>query len=151
MERINKQKIVCLLLTLLFHSTIFAMVKEDSHHNAHFDWSRVIEAIIKVESNGNPRAVSGNSVGVMQITPIAVAECNQILKSRNSKKRFKLSDRYNVEKSKEMFRLIQSHHNPTNNIEKAIRSWNGGIRYSVRSTQRYYKKVMAVMNKLRGD
>ena len=110
-----------------------------------FDWNPVMDAIIQVESEGNPNAVSGNSVGVMQITPILVEECNNILKKQKSKKRFTLADRYSVEKSKEMFLLIQSYHNPTNSIEKAIRSWNGGIRYSVRATNRYYKKVMNKM------
>lgn len=110
-----------------------------------FDWSRIMEAIIQVESEGNPNAVSGNSVGVMQITPILVRECNNILKSKKSKKRFTLADRYSVEKSKEMFLLIQSYHNPTNSIEKAIRSWNGGLHYSVRATNKYYKKVMSKM------
>ena len=110
-----------------------------------FDWTSVMEAIILVESEGNPRAVSGNSVGVMQITPILVRECNNILKGRKSNKRFTLADRYDVAKSKEMFLLIQSHHNPENNVEKAIRSWNGGMRYSVRATNRYYQKVMKRM------
>ena len=110
-----------------------------------FNWNPVMDAIIQVESEGNPKAVSGNSVGVMQITPILVEECNNILKKQKSKKRFTLADRYSVEKSKEMFLLIQSYHNPTNSIEKAIRSWNGGIRYSVRATNRYYKKVMNKM------
>ena len=81
----------------------------------------------------------------MQITPLLVMECNAILKSRRSKKRFKLSDRFSVKKSKEMFLLIQSKYNPFNNIEKAIRSWNGGIRYSVARTQRYFEKVMKAM------
>ena len=110
-----------------------------------FDWDPVMDAIIQVESEGNPNAVSGKSVGVMQITPILVEECNNILKKQKSKKRFTLADRYSVEKSKEMFLLIQSYHNPMNSIEKAIRSWNGGIRYSVRATNRYYKKVMNKM------
>ena len=113
--------------------------------SSEFDWNPVMDAIIQVESEGNPKAVSGNSVGVMQITPILVEECNNILKKQKSKKRFTLADRYSVEKSKEMFLLIQSYHNPTNSIEKAIRSWNGGIRYSVRATNRYYKKVMNKM------
>lgn len=108
-----------------------------------FDWEPVMRAVIQVESEGNARAVSGNSVGAMQITPVLVAECNNILKSRKSKKRFKLSDRLSVEKSKEMFRLIQSHFNPTHSIEKAIRSWNGGMHYSIKRTQRYYEKVMS--------
>ena len=110
-----------------------------------FNWNPVMDAIIQVESEGNPKAVSGNSVGVMQITPILVEECNNILKKQKSKKRFTLADRYSVEKSKEMFLLIQSYHNPMNSIEKAIRSWKGGIRYSVRATNRYYKKVMNKM------
>lgn len=102
-----------------------------------------MNAIIQVESEGNTRAVSGNSVGAMQITPVLVAECNNILKSRRSKKRYSLKDRFNLAKSKEMFLLMQSVYNVENNIEKAIRSWNGGIRYSIRGTQRYYKKVMS--------
>ena len=105
-----------------------------------------MDAIIQVESEGNPNAVSGNSVGVMQITPILVRECNDILKKQKSKKRYTMADRYCVEKSKEMFLLIQKYYNPENSIEKAIRSWNGGIKYSVRATNRYYKKVLARMS-----
>ena len=110
-----------------------------------FDWNPVMDAIIKVESEGNPRAVSGNSVGVMQITPVLVKECNDILKKQKSNKRYTLDDRYSVEKSKEMFLLIQKYFNPENNVEKAIRSWNGGIKYSVKATNKYYQKVLARM------
>lgn len=113
--------------------------------NSNFNWNPVMDAIIQVESEGNPKAVSGNSCGAMQITPILVKECNSILKKRKSKKRYKLADRFNVTKSKEMFILIQSYHNPQNNVEKAIRSWNGGPRYSRRGTQKYYNKVMKLL------
>ena len=109
------------------------------------NWNPVMDAIIQVESEGNPNAVSGNSVGVMQITPILVKDCNEILKKKKSKKRYTMADRYSVAKSKEMFLLIQSHYNPENSIEKAIRSWNGGMKYSVRATNRYFQKVMAKM------
>jgi hypothetical protein len=112
-----------------------------------FNWNPVMDAIIQVESEGNPNAVSGNSVGVMQITPILVKDCNDILKKSKSKKRFTLADRYSIAKSKEMFLLIQSHYNPGNNVEKAIRLWNGGNNYSVRATNRYYKKVMRNLTK----
>lgn len=106
------------------------------------DWEPVIKAIVQVESEGNTRAVKGNSCGAMQITPILVAECNNILKKRKIKKRYTLRDRFSLEKSKEMFLLMQSHFNPLNDIEKAIRSWNGGNKYSVKRTQRYFEKVM---------
>ena len=51
-----------------------------------FNWNPIMDAIIQVESEGNPNAVSGQSVGVMQITPILVRECNDILKKQKSKK-----------------------------------------------------------------
>ena len=104
-----------------------------------------MDAIIQVESEGNPNAVSGNSVGVMQITPILVKDCNDILKRQKSKKQFTMADRFSVDKSKEMFLIIQKYYNPENNVEKAIRLWNGGIKYSVKATNRYYRKVLAKM------
>ena len=141
-------KKVCLSLTILSlvpRIALAAMPGKASSES--FDWTPVMEAIIQVESEGNARAVSGNSVGAMQITPILVRECNNILKNRKSDKRFTLADRYDVGKSKEMFLLIQSHYNPQNNVEKAIRSWNGGIHYSVKATNRYYNKVMRRIEK----
>lgn len=144
MEKLIKR----LFLLLMFFSVSQvqagnALEKTDRTQN--FDWSRVINAIIMVESEGNPNAKSGNQCGAMQITPILVEDCNNILRSRNSSKRFSLADRFSIAKSKEMFLLIQSKYNPTNNVEKAIRSWNGGVNYSIRFTQRYFEKVMAAM------
>lgn len=101
-----------------------------------------MDAITQVESEGDSRAVSGNSCGAMQITPILVEDCNAILKLRGEKKRYSLNDRFSVKKSREMFVLIMSHYNPTNNVERAIRIWNGGVNYTRRGTQNYYNKVM---------
>lgn len=108
-------------------------------------WNKVIEAIIAVESEGNCNARNGQCVGPMQISPVCVRECNQILKEKKSTKRYTLADRYNLQKSKEMFLLIQEKHNSTNNVEKAIRSWNGGPNYTIAKTNKYYKKVLARM------
>ena len=119
-----------------------AAAESGAAQTENFDWEPVIKAIVQVESEGNTRAVKGNSCGAMQITPILVAECNNILKKRKSKKRYTLRDRFSLEKSKEMFLLMQSHFNPLNDIEKAIRSWNVGNKYSVKRTQRYFEKVM---------
>lgn len=133
-----------LSLSLLFLASV-SLKAGAKGSSAKFDWNPVMEAIMQVESGGNPRAVSGNSVGIMQITPIAVKECNIILERQKSKKRYSLNDRYSVEKSKEMFLLIMSRYNPTNDVEKGIRIWNGGCNYSVRATNGYYKKVMRQM------
>ena len=142
-----KKKIVRVLVSLLLLTSTVASASPNFKNT--FDWQPVIDAIIQVESNGNPKANSGNSVGAMQITPILVAQCNIILKERKSTKRYTLADRYSVAKSKEMFLLMQSEYNTQNNIEKAIRAWNGGNNYSVKRTQRYYEKVMKVLKTLK--
>ena len=110
---------------------------------------RIMDAIIKTESQGNPKAHNrkGNCAGILQITPIFVKEANSILKKRGIKKRYTLADRFNVEKSKEMFFIIQGHFNPSANTEKAIRLWNGGPYYKKAKTQKYYNKVMRNMKK----
>ncbi|EFA44879.1 hypothetical protein HMPREF0645_0675 [Hallella bergensis DSM 17361] len=148
MEKIKRALFTMVMFfTVCSAQAVSASKIAETSNVSNFDWSQVIHAIIMVESKGNPKARSGNSVGAMQITPIMVAECNRILRSRKSKRRFTLSDRFSVKKSKEMFLLFQSKYNPKNNVEKAIRSWNGGNNYSIRSTQRYFEKVKAVMKR----
>ena len=141
----RKNKIVLLIFSVMMLFPMFCCGAEPAENAKKVDWNPIMDAIIQVESNGNRRARSGSSVGAMQITPILVAECNQILKKRKSKRRYKLSDRFSIAKSKEMFLLIQSYHNPLNSIETAIRSWNGGIHFSVEKTQRYFEKVMNLL------
>ena len=142
----SKKVSVSLMALVLLAMTASAGTKSaKSAKTSGVNWNPVMDAIIQVESEGNPKAVSGNSVGAMQITPILVKDCNEILKKQKSKKRYTMNDRYSVAKSKEMFLLIQSYYNRENSIEKAIRSWNGGVKYSVRATNKYYKKVMALM------
>lgn len=132
-------------ISVLLATAVSGFANTGKDAKGSFDWNPVMEAIMEVESGSNANAVSGKYCGAMQISPILVEECNNILKERNSKKRYTLKDRFSVEKSKEMFLLIQSYHNPSNNVEKAIRAWNGGNKYNVRSTNGYYRKVIAAM------
>ena len=140
-------KLLCLSLSIQIFLPLGVGATNKTMNSEPFDWSSIIEAIIRVESEGNPNAVSGQSVGAMQITPICVKQCNIILEKRKSKKRYTLNDRFDVQKSKEMFLLLQSVYNRANDIEHAIRSWNGGQNYSRRATQRYYEKVMRHLKK----
>ena len=119
---------------------------EKKVETSRMNWEPVMDAIIQVESEGDRLAKSGNQVGAMQIKPILVKECNRILELQNSKKRFALNDRYFIRKSKEMFLVILSFYNTKNDVEYAIRSWNGGHNYSQRATQRYYEKVTKLLN-----
>ena len=109
-----------------------------------FDWNPVMDAIIQVESKGNPKAhnKNGDCAGILQITPGLVKQCNTWLKAKKSKKRYTLTDRYNVQKSKEMFVMVQSYYNKSNDVEKAIRIWNGGPGYTIKGTNGYFNKVM---------
>ena len=142
-------KTTCLVCMLLMSIPTNAPAGIKTKKSPQFDWNPVINAIIEVESEGNPKAIdkSGKSCGIMQITPILVKECNRILSLRKSSKRYSMKDRFSVNKSKEMFLLYQSFYNPKNDVELAIRSWNGGINFTKRGTQRYYNKVMSKMKK----
>ena len=142
---IKKTSLSLVALTMVCLSATAAGNASKSNKASGFNWNPVMDAIIQVESEGNPKAVSGNSVGAMQITPILVEDCNNILKRQKSKKRYTMADRYSVAKSKEMFLIIQKYYNPENNIEKAIRLWNGGVKYTTKATNRYYQKVLAKM------
>ena len=145
MKRIAKD--ACLLCMFMMLAPINASAGAKAKQSSRFDWNPVINAIIEVESEGKADAVdkSGKSCGIMQITPILVQECNRILELRNSDRRYTMKDRLSVKKSKEMFLLYQSFYNPKNNVEQAIRSWNGGMKYTLRGTQRYFEKVMSKM------
>lgn len=118
--------------------------------NESYDWSRVIDAIIKVESKGNEKAhnPNGDCAGILQITKVLVRETNQILANKKSTKRYTYADRYNAEKSKEMFIILQEHFNPEHNVEKAIRCWNCGFYGNGWKTKSrsYYVKVMKHYN-----
>ncbi len=107
-------------------------------------WGAVIEAIAMVESEGNPKRVSRNGlyVGYLQISEILVRECNRIA----GYKKYTYADRYDKQKSINMFIDYQEFHNKTGNMEKAIRLWNSGdVNCMMRKarTEGYYKKVMS--------
>ena len=119
-----------------------------------YDWTNIINAIIQVESEGNAKAhnKNGDCVGILQITKILVKECNQILEAKKSEKRYTLKDRWNSEKSKEMFILLQEHFNKEHNIEKAIKCWNCGFynKNWKKSSIAYHAKVMEKYNRIGG-
>lgn len=138
--------ILAVLMALSFSASVTArQAGSTAEKSGEYPLQRVMDAIIQVESQGNPRAHNrnGDCAGILQITPVLVREANQILKDKKSKKRYTMADRYDAAKSKEMFRLIQAKYNPGNDEEKAMRLWNGGPGYSVRATNGYVRKVRA--------
>ena len=73
-----------------------------------------MDAIIQIESRGIETARNGQYLGVLQIAPVLVRECNDIMRSRGDSRRFTLNDRLSRQKSKEMFVTIMSKYNPEN-------------------------------------
>ena len=103
-------------------------------------WVYFVQALIVVESEGNPLAVGkSNDVGILQITPIYVREVNRILGDDI----YTLDDRTCIYKSLAMFEVYQSHHNPSKDILKAIKIHNPV------AGQWYTDKVMEQFNRLR--
>ena len=101
----------------------------------------LMNAIIHIESRGNPEAhnKNGDCVGILQITKICVRECNRILKIKGTDKSYTYADRWDKEKSIEMFYLLQEYYNPEHDIKKAIRIWNKRPSY-MRIVLEHYNK-----------
>ena len=105
-----------------------------------YDWELFTQALIWVESRGDSKAVgSKNDVGVLQITPILVEDCNRLLKNEG----FTLEDRLDSLKSVEMFNIIQDHYNPQHDYHLALKIWNGHAPLS------YHRKVMDKFNEIK--
>ncbi len=106
-------------------------------------WGAVVKAIAQVESEERPDQVSSNGlyVGYLQISKILVRQCNQILGTQA----YTYNDRYDKQKSIEMFIVFQEHFNKEGNMEKAIRLWCSGDLKCMnrkRATNGYYRRVM---------
>jgi len=108
----------------------------------------LVRALIMVESRGNDSAVGdrhlvGNeAVGALQIRPIMVREVNRILRIQKIDKRFKLKDRYNREKTIQMFLIWKNYHHSDSSPEVTARAWNGGSKGpTMKATEKYWAKV----------
>ena len=107
----------------------------------------LVNALIIVESQGNDSAIGDThlgspSIGVLQIRPIMVREVNRILKLKGTKHRYKMSDRWDREKSIEMFLIWKEFHHDDSDYEEIARSWNGGPKGPKNPrTYNYWKKV----------
>lgn len=117
----------------------------------------LLTALIFVESRGNDSAVGdkhlvGNeAVGALQIRPIMVREVNRILKLQKINKRFSLKDRFERDKSIEMFYIWKNHHHKNSEPEVIARNWNGGPKgFKLNRTLKYWNKVEQQLNQTNG-
>lgn len=114
------------------------------------DLTPLVEALIWVESRGKEDAYCKreDAVGVLQIRPIMVKEVNRILGLIGSTNIYTLEDRWNREKSIEMFNVVASYYHETSSYEKIARCWNGGPKgLQKKQTQKYWRKVQKRLHK----
>jgi hypothetical protein len=78
-----------------------------------------------------------------------VKEVNRILKLKGDDHRFQLKDRYDREKSIQMFMIWKEFHHNDSDYEAIARTWNGGPN-GVRNarTLHYWNKVSRELNNL---
>lgn len=130
-----------LILFILMLNTIMISNAQGVNDSLKID-DKLVSAIGYVESRHNEKIVSKNKkyVGYLQISKVCVNECNRIL----GYKKYNYNDRYDKEKSIEMFYIIQRYHNPTNNPYLAMRIWNEGssIKHKCFKITKYIKKVI---------
>lgn len=91
------------------------------------EWTILTMAIMKTESEFDPSRIGATQdVGIMQFTPIAVEEVNRILRLEGREEEYSHLDAFDIEKTIEMFNIIQNYHNKEQNISKAIHQHNPG-------------------------
>jgi hypothetical protein len=97
---------------------------------------RLWNAIVDVESDGNPRAFNPHSgaTGIAQIRKVCLTDCNRIARREGDGREFAPSDRLRPGTSREMWRIYLEHYGrqyqrktgrtPTDEVYARI--WNGG-------------------------
>jgi hypothetical protein len=121
-DEVNESVVELILLPPTFEE--FINTTNPFHKNLRD--SMYLEAKIYVESRGYPRARDGNQIGILQITPIMIRECNNILKRIGDERRYTVDDRFNPIKSKEIYRIVMEYHNPKFVLFEASCIWNAG-------------------------
>lgn len=108
----------------------------------------MIEAIIYHESRFRTYAYKEdeNAAGVLQIRPIMVREANKIV----GYEKYTLDDRWDREKSIELFWDVQNYHNPKMILEDVCHYWNSGQagRKNWKATEMYRQDVSLIYNRL---
>lgn len=85
--------------------------------------------------------------GVLQILPVMINEANRICKITDSPIRYNWQDAWDVNKSIEIWYLVQNYHNPEYNLIEACKIWFGrGVQYDGKTWHVYYDDVLSYIN-----
>ncbi len=110
-----------------------------------FDMNRLWNAICEVESGGNPNAHNRkeNALGIAQIRPILVDDCNRIA----GRKRWAHAQARSPSRSRAMFEYYLKHYCKPLSYERAARNWNGGPNGHLKeATKKYWDRVKRILD-----
>lgn len=119
-------------------------------------WDDFVSAVIYVESRGNDSAYNTkeDAAGCLQIRPIMVREVNRNLRKWNAPFRYTLDDRWDRQKSIDMFDIMAEEVECCLDLtqmeffEIVARKWNGGGRGHLKeSTLIYWERIKNQLNK----
>lgn len=105
----------------------------EQHKDELTDFDKLTLAIALTESRFNPKADSGaGDYGVLQLREIYLAEVNRIAGTS-----YTIEDAFDIEKSLEMFHIMQEAYNPNKDIQEAIKHHNRSSAYKVKVLENY--------------
>lgn len=110
-----KKLLICILLSLSIVGA--SEVPKD----------RLLGAVIFVESRYTAGIIKKDesAVGILQIRPIMIEDVNRICRLLHDPRRYYLEDRLSVEKSIEIWYIVQQWYNPQYDLTLACKVWNG--------------------------
>lgn len=97
------------------------VIAEETDDQRLSDWQILLLGMAMTESEFYPTARGKNDDwGILQLTPIYVAEANRVTGER----RWSHEDAWSISRSLEIFNAVQEHRNPEGDLSKAIRLHN---------------------------
>ena len=83
------------------------------------EWITLIKALMSVDTGNNPKYVNPitGAAGILSLMLSWVAEANQVV----GRQEFSLDDRFDIDRSIQIFNVVQGHYNPELDIDKAIK------------------------------
>lgn len=117
-----------------YHWSTIELLKEyHGQKEALTDFDKLTLAIALTESRFNPDADSGEGdYGLLQLRGIYIAEVNRLYNTD-----YTIDDAFDIEKSIQMFRLMQEAYNPNRDIDEAIKHHNRSTYYRAAVLENY--------------
>jgi hypothetical protein len=112
------------------------------------EWDLLFLGIVSVESEFNADATNGKHVGYIQARQQYIDDANRII----GYEEFATGDRYDIERCKDMFNVIQGHYNPEQDLVKGAKihyMGSSGYKKNPEANDWYVRKVEREVEKIK--